>query len=52
MAKEATVQVRMDSDMKERVNRPACGILSEYANPALIEREKGAFASAMEPKHG
>ena len=89
MAKEATLQVRMDSDVKERVEAlyqrlgttfaegvrmfaaqsllidgipltmsahrktvPSYGILSEYANPALIEREKDAFRTAMEAKHG
>ena len=89
MAKEATLQVRMDSEMKERVEalyqrlgttfaegvrmfaaqsllidgipltmsarqktEPSYGILSEYANPALIELEKSAFGTAMEAKHG
>ena len=89
MAKEATLQVRMDSDMKERVEAlyqrmgttfaegvrmfaaqsllidgipltmsakkkttPSYGMLAEYADPALIEREQGAFGAAMEAKHG
>ena len=89
MAKEATLQVRMDSDMKERVEAlyqrmgttfaegvrmfaaqsllidgipltmsakkktaPSYGILAEYANPSLIEREKDAFGPTMEAKHG
>ena len=89
MAKEATLQVRMDLDMKERVEalyrrmgttfaegvrmfaaqsllidgipltmsaRPrtvsSYGILSEYANPALIAQEKNAFSQAMEEKYG
>ena len=88
MAKEATVQVRMDADMKERVEAlyarmgttfseavrmfaaqslltggmplalraypargSAYGLLAKYADPALREKEEGAFASAMEEKH-
>jgi len=29
----------------------AFGIAHKYANPALIEKEKGAFESAMAEKH-
>lgn len=89
MAKDATLQVRMDADIKERVEAlyqrmgttfaegvrmfavqsllidgipltisarqrtaSSFGMLSEYANPTLIEQEKEAFGMAMEEKHG
>jgi len=41
---------------REEVNTPkspsAIGLLSKYANPALIPLEKEAWGMAMEEKHG
>ena len=86
MAKEATLQVRMDAEIKEKAellyrslgtsfaeavrmfakrsldengmpfqltaNKDrAFGIASGYADAGLKEKEKGAFARAMETKH-
>lgn len=89
MTKDTTIQVRIDSDTKEKVealyrdmgttfseavrifavqslliggmplvlrSHPAesssYGKLSAYADPALIEHEKDAFADAMRKKYG
>lgn len=85
MAMDATVQIRMDKELKEQVEalyksmgttfaeavrifatqslieqgmpfqmnkRPqAYGIAASYANPALTDLEKDAFARAMDEKH-